>query len=607
MRIAINADRFKVDVVEIIPIAFRNREHVDCIMFLRKLHRRTSAGKHLQYWALVESYRTERGPRQRVVAHLADIEETERLGFKDAAQGHHPHQQSLFEDTSPSWIEVNVNGVRVERTRRFGDVWLALEVMNKLGLMEFFRGVLSSPRAKIPWENIASILVVARFCDARSELSIAEQYYRSSALPDLLGVAEEDVYDNRLYRALDVLVSKKDALQHYLKERFGELFDIDYDILLYDVTSTYFEGEAKKNPEAKRGYSRDGRSDCKQVTIGLVVAKEGIPLGYEVFEGNRHDSKTVETIVEKMESLYGKSDRVWVMDRGMISKEAHALLQSSGRRYIVGTPKSQLKKFEQHLLDKQWEQVHEGLEVKRCPSPEGEDEVFILCRSTARKEKERAMHDLFRTRIEEGLKKIKVQCDKRRVKDLNKIERRIERLLGSNSRSASMFEITTAMEGERVKVEWKMKKQATEWAQLSEGYYLLRSNIKDWTGEQLWKAYIQLTEAEAAFRIHKDDLQLRPIWHQKKERVHAHILVCFLTYVLWKCFAQMCKHAGLGTEPRKVIEEIKQLTLMDVILPTKNGIDLRLRCVSKPERSLEILLAKLKLNPPARLRQKSIL
>lgn len=212
------------------------------------------------------------------------------MGLQDAAGGHHPHQQSWFEEITPSWVEVNVKGVHVERTRRFGDVWLALEVMKRLGLMEFFRSVLPSPRAKIRWADLASILVVARFCDARSELSIADQFYRSSALSDLLGVSEEDVYDNRLYRALDVLVPKKDALQHYLKERFGELFDIHYDILLYDVTSTYFEGGAKRNPQAKRGYSRDGRSDCKQITIGLVVTTEGIPLGYEVFEGNRHDS-----------------------------------------------------------------------------------------------------------------------------------------------------------------------------------------------------------------------------------------------------------------------------------------------------------------------------
>lgn len=576
-------------------------------MFLRKIPYRKQEGTTSWYWQLVESYRTERGPRHRVVAHLGEIEEEYRLGVKEVAEGRQPHQTSLFEQTQPAWVEVNINGVRVERTRRFGDVWLALELMKKLGLTEFFHSVLPSPRAKIPWADLATILVVSRFCDERSELSIAEHFYQSSSLPDLLGIPEEDVYDNRLYRALDVMVTKKDELQQYLKNRLGELFDIQYDILLYDVTSTYFEGEAKRNPMAKRGYSRDSRPDCKQVTIGLVVTKEGIPLGYEVFEGNRHDSKTVETIVEKMESLYGKSNRIWVMDRGMVSRGNDKLLQSSGRRYIIGTPKNQLKKFEQHLLDKQWSQVHQGLEVKLCPSPEGNDEVFILCRSTARQEKEKAMHDRFRLRIEEGLQKLKQQSEKGRLKDQSKVERRIGKLLGQNTRASAMFDITVTMKKGKVQVAWSMKKQATEWAELSEGCYLLRTNIKDWTGEELWKTYIQLTEAEAAFRIHKDDLELRPIWHQKEERVKAHILVCFLTYVLWKSFAQMCKNAGLGTEPRKVIEEIKQLTMMDIVLPTRKNVDIRLRCVSKPEKPLQFLLQKLKLNPPQRLQKSTIL
>jgi transposase len=589
--------------VETIAIDFAFSEVVDCIMYLRKFHRKTSAGTNLEYWALVESYQTERGPRQRVVAHLGDVDEEVRLGVKSVVEGCRTNQQSLFTDTTPSWVEVDINRVYTEHKRAFGAVWLALEVMKKLGLPEFFRSVMPSPRAKIPWGDMASILVIARFCGARSELSIAEDFYSASALSHLLGIADADIYDNRLYRALDELLPQKDALQKKLKERLGELFDIHFDILLYDVTSTYFEGEAKGNPDAMRGYSRDGRSDCKQVTIGLVVTTEGIPLGYEVFEGNRHDSKTVETIIEKMELLYGKSDRVWVMDRGMVSKANHSLLQASGRRYIVGTPKSQLRAFEQHLLDKEWEQVHEGLEVKRCASPDGTNEVYILCRSAARAEKEYAMHERFRIRIEEGLQKIQQSCQKGRVKDINKIERRIGRLLGSNSRASSMFDITVSEKDERVFVTWKMKKTATEWASLSEGCYLLRSNIQDWTGEQLWKAYIQLTDAEAAFRIQKDDLQLRPIWHQKKGRVEAHILVCFLSYIVWKCFAQMCKHAGLGTEPRKVINEIKQLTLMDVVLPTKSGVDIRLQCISKPESSLAILLHKLKLYPPERLQK----
>ncbi|MCL5267497.1 MAG: IS1634 family transposase, partial [Bacteroidetes bacterium] len=346
-------------------------------------------------------------------------------------------------------------------------------------------------------------------------------------LSDLLGIAEDDIYENRLYRALDELVVHKDDVQRYLKERLGELFEIKYDILLYDVTSTYFEGEAEANPQARRGYSRNSRPDCKsafrrdlvedgQVCIGLVVTREGIPLGYEVFEGNKHDSKTVDTIVKKPEALYGKSDRVWIMDRGMVSPDNLKLVGAEGRRYIIGTPKSQLWKFEQHFVDKEWQKVHEGLEVKLCPSPEGAEEIFILCRSAARKKKEEAMHNRFADQIREGLERVKKNCESRHVKTVNVAERRIGRLLQKNQRASSLFDINVKDHDGRVSIDWSVHDNETEWARISEGHYLLRTNIKNWTAEDLWKAYIQLTEAEESFRIQKHDLQLRPIWHQKE-------------------------------------------------------------------------------------------
>jgi transposase len=419
-----------------------------------------------------------------------------------------------------------------------------------------------------------------------------------------MGISDEDIYDNRLYRALDKLLEHKDDIQKHLKERLGELFHISYDILLYDVTSTYFEGQLSGNPQAKHGYSRDSRPDCKQVCIGLVVTKEGIPLGYELFEGNRHDSKTVETIIEKMESLYGKSDRIWIMDRGMASAENLELLEEQGRRYIIGTGKSQLKRFEQHLLTQDWKQVHEGLEVKACPSPDGGKETFILCRSEARRDKEQAIHNRFVERLEKGLHKVKRSCTSGRIKDREVAGRRIGRLLERYNRASPLFDIDVKELDGKLDLSWTIHDTYSDWARLSEGYYLLRTNIKDWTPEDLWKAYIQLTEAEAAFRIHKQDLKLRPIWHQREDRVQAHILVCFLAYVLWKCLAQMCKQAGLGNEPRTVLLEIKNLTLIDVVLQTRTGTEIRLRCVSKPEQHLAILLQKLNLRPPPRLDMK---
>ena len=575
-------------------------------MFLRRKCRHKD-GKAYYSWALVESVRTERGHRQRVVSYLGDMDEAGRVGIHRAVEGETSAvQETLFDRTAPEWVEVNVRKVRTERIRRFGDVWLALELIKKLGLDDLLECLSLQTHPKVSWAMLANVLIISRFCEPSSELHIAEEFYRKSALSDLLGIPDEDIYDNRLYRALDKLLEHKDALQRHLKERLGDLFDIKYDILLYDVTSSYFEGEVSKNPQAQRGYSRDSRPDCKQVCIGLVVAKEGIPLGYEVFEGNRHDSTTVETIIEKMESLYGKSDRVWIMDRGMAGPENLELLQEEGRRYIIGTHKKQLKKFEQQLLAQDWKQVYEGLEVKVCPSPPGgnEHEIFILCRSAARQLKDRAIHDRFIQRLEKGLQKVKKSCDCGRVKKATVVERRIGRLLERYNRASQLFNINVKERDGKIDLTWAMDHTYAEWARLSEGCYLLRTNIQDWTPEDLWKAYIQLTDAEAAFRIHKQDLKLRPIWHQREDRVQAHILVCFLAYVLWKCLAQLCKQAGLGSEPRKILEEIKNLTLVDVVLMARTGTEIRLRCVSKPEQELAILLQKLKLKPPERLEMK---
>jgi len=571
-------------------------------MYIRKITRKKD-GKTHAYWALVESRRTERGPRQHVVAYLGEMDATGRLGLQKVAEGRSDHQANLYENLEPEWVEVNVRGVRTERVRDFGDIWLAIQLLKRLGLMEFFHQVMPAGREKSPWADLACVLTIARFCNPRSELYIAEHFYGHTALADLIGIPNDKVYDNRLYRALDKLLPHKEALEKHLKQRFGELFDIEYDLLLYDVTSTYFEGEAANNSQAKRGYSRDQRPDCKQVCIALVVTKEGIPLGYEVFGGNRHDSTTVQEIVEKMEERYGAADRIWVMDRGMVSDANIEFLKQNGRRYIIGTPKSLLKKFERELLSGDWEKINEGLQVKKCASPDGTEETFILCRSAARKEKEQAMIERFTGRIEKELEKIQTSCQKGRLKNPTVAERRIGRLLERNSRAARLFDIEVVknqIDG-RLSILWRKVTDRQSWQQLTQGCYILRSNIADWSAEELWNAYIHLTDVEAAFRIQKNDLVLRPIWHQKEKRVQAHILVCFLAYVLWKCLSQMCKNSGLGDEPRKVIDEIKRIKLTDVILPTKKGVEIKLPCISKPNEHQRILLQHLGLNLPARL------
>jgi transposase len=562
-------------------------------------------GKTHHYWALVESYRTERGPRQRVVAWLGEMDEAGRLGVERVAEGTPGFQQNLFEKTEPEWVEIDVNRVRVEHVVDFGGPWLGLELMHCLGLDQFFLEHVLGGREEIPWAIMTEVLVLCRLCHPSSELHIAEHFFEQTALADLLGIPSEKINEDRLYRALDQVLPYKEALERHLKERAGSLFKLEYDLFLYDVTSTYFEGEARINPLAQRGYSRDHRGDCKQICIGLVVSREGFPLGYELFAGNRTDVTTVEEIIELMEGRYGKANRIWVMDRGMVSEENMGLLTKEDRRYILGTQRGQLKKYEGELLKTDWQEVQSGLEVKRVDSPDGK-EVFILCRSRDRAEKEKAIRDRFEQRIEEALIRMAKSCEKRRYQ-VNVIERRMGRLLERNSRAAGLFDVRVEKgETGEAKIIWAKREQWRQWSRLSEGCYMLRSNIGDWTPEELWRAYIQLTEAEEAFRIHKSDLSIRPIWHQKEERVRAHILVCFLAYVLWKTLGRLCHQAGLGDEPRKVFQELSQIKLTDVILPTRNGKEIKLRCVETPSRHQMILLQRLKLNLPRRFIKRNL-
>lgn len=610
-------------------------------MFIRQYFKREQ-GRRTAYWALVESYRSARGPRQRVVAWLGKLDEAGRLGVQHAADiaAKSPEletrtegfalserlqplgrQQEFEFDESPSgpeprWVEINAAGIRVENLRQFGGPWLALQLIRTLQLDAFLERTIPQGKEQIGWDVSSLILIIARLLEPSSELHTAEQWYPKTALPDLLGVPEESVDDNRLYRTLDALLPHKLALEVHLKERLGTLFELEYDLLLYDITSTFFEGQANF-PLAQRGYSRDQRSDCKQVCIGLVVSRCGMPLGYEVFAGNTADVTTVEHIVETMERRYGKSQRIWVMDRGMVSEDNIEFLREGGRRYIVGTPKTMLKKFEHEILKTDWTQIRDGLEVKIVPWPQGDrdedaestdtsPETFILCRSRDRSDKEEGITRRFEQKIEAALIRMTARCEKQH-RDPQRVEREIGRLLGNNSRAARLFNVkVTSTKDGAARIEWSKIAANRDWATISAGCYLLRTNVTDWSDEELWKAYIQLTEAEAAFRIHKSDLSIRPIWHQKEERMLAHILVCFLGYVLWKTLAQFCQSAGLGSEPRRVLSEIGEIRSMDVVLPTRSGTEIRTRCISKPTEHQQILLEKLRLKLPSKIIQKKL-
>jgi transposase len=579
-------------------------------MYLRR-HDKKVAGEEYEYWSLVESVRTARGPRQRIVAtigKLPGLDREERIGWDEIGRilsGKPRLEPGLFEkaEEPPSWATVNVGGVSVERLRHFGDVYLGLLLWNRLGLADFCKEKMSAGREEIPWPIMAVLLVLARFCAPSSELQIAESWYAKTALDDLLGIPTDKINDDRLYRALDALLPHKDELCRHLQKRYGELFGTSFDFLFYDITSTYFEGSAKGNPQAKRGYSRDGRPDCPQVCIGLVTTKEGLPLAYEIFDGNRADVTTTQDMVEIMEKKYGKAGRIWVMDRGMVSEDNLKYLRSNCARYLVGTPKSMLKKFEQQLLDQSWEEVQPGVDVKLCRSPEGAEETFILCRSLGRKEKENAILNRFVTRLEASLASLVEQAQKGRLRDRQKVERRIGRLLEQNSRAASLFTVDVTASSEekdqRLSISVKKNEQRYQQALDSGGSYILRTNWTESDPKTLWNTYIQLTEVEDSFRTEKHDLGMRPIFHRKQDRTKAHILVCFLALTLWRILQQWMKASGLGTAPRKLLEELRELKSLDVLLPTREKT-IRLRLVATPEKQLKVLLQRMKIPLPNR-------
>jgi transposase len=577
-------------------------------MYLRR-HGKNVEGEKYGYWSLVESIRTARGPRQRIVAtigKLPGLDKEERIGWEEISRiltGKPRHQDSLLEKSEepPLWAKVDINRVSVERLRNFGDIYLALMLWQQLGFTAFCQEHMPEGRETIPWSVMACILTIARFCSPSSELQIAESWYGKTALDDLLGVTAERVNDDRLYRALDALLPHKDALCRHLQDRYGELFGETFDFLFYDITSTYFEGTALGNTQAKRGYSRDSRPDCPQVCVGLVTSREGLPLAFEIFDGNRADVTTTEDMVLAMESKYGKANRIWVMDRGMVSEENIEFMKKREARYLVGTPKSMLRKFEQELLTKGWEEVHPGVEVKICACPEGGEETFVLCRSEGRKDKETAILNRFLDRLQAGLGKLKEQAEKGRLKDRQQAERRIGRLLERNSRAASLFTITVTETGSekerRLIVDIKKSEDRHQWTLQSGGSYILRTNWTEADPKTIWKKYIQLTEVEDAFRTEKHDFGIRPIYHQKKDRTQAHILVCFLALSMWRTLQQWMKVSGLGTAPRKFIEEMREVKSLDVLLPARDKT-IRLRVVSTPSKELKVLLQRMKILLP---------
>lgn len=577
-------------------------------MYLRR-NRRKIRGADYEYWSLVESIRTARGPRQRIVAtigKLPGLDEEEKVGWEAIRQdldGKGILRGTLFEKEPevPQWARIEVRGVQVERIRQFGDVYVGLLLWNKLRLGEIFTSLEGRGREDVDWATMYCISTIARFCSPSSELAISESWYEKSVLEDLTGVSVDTVNETRLYRTLDHILPRKDEVCKHLQERYRDWFGTDFEFLIYDVTSTYFEGQAKKNPQAKRGYSRDHRPDCLQVCIGLVVTIEGLPIGYEVFSGNRADVTTLEEMVEMMEAKYGKANRIWVFDRGIVSEENLEYLRRKGTQYIVGTPKSMLKHFEAELSEMSWEEVEPGVEVKLVRGSEFEEETFILCRSEDREAKERAILERQMKRLEEELKKIQVSIRKGWLRDASRCERRVGRWMGRYARAEKIFDVSLKYDGDvLVDLKIRRKKGNMQWAEKAYGHYLLRTNVREKDPKKLWKLYMQLNQAESAFRTKKTDVGLRPIFHQKQHRVQAHIFICFLSLAMWKCLELWMESKGLGRSPKKLLQELKEIRSMDVILPVKDRSSLRLRVVARPDEHVQVLLQRMGIKLPNR-------
>ena len=503
-------------------------------------------------------------------------------------------------EDDPNVARVLLNKVRLERSRQFGNCYVGLELWKRLELDQFYEELIDEEPADVAWSRIAALLAINRLCEPSSELAVEERWYPATALDDLLGIAEGKVNDTRLYRCLDHLIPHKTKLERHLRQRYGELFAATFDVLLYDLTSSYVEGEAEENPMMRRGYSRDHRGDCKQVVIALIVNEDGFPLSYETFDGNRADVTTLETVIRMVERKYGKARRVWIFDRGIISEDNLQALRKRDGQYLVGTPRAKLKQFEKQLLEGEWEKIRPDVEVQRVATPTG-DETYILCRSTARKEKETAMRNRVSTSMEKALSKLEKRIASGKLKDRSKIERMLGKIQARHPSVNDLYKVAVQEKQDGLHLEWKLIEERRAWRDAREGAYLLRTNLKEERSEELWRKYIQLTEAEAAFRALKSELAIRPIFHQKEHRVKAHILVAFLGYALWVTFKHLLKRKKSNLSPARALALLSTLHSADIILPTTDGREIRLRRITTPNPEQQLLLDQLGITLPERL------
>lgn len=599
-------------------------------MFLRP-YKRVKDGKEHTYYALVESARTPDGPRQRTVAYLGELNHDQERRWQrtvvfynrqgDAQQLRlFPDDEDITLPDDPDIVRIRLTQVGWTNPRHFGDVWLAWQLWRLLHLDEIVQRHVPANKQSCRPTDMVAIEVINRLCGPCSEFALAEHWYAATGLEDLLGVADAEVTKDRLYRTLDGLRAAQRAIEDDLQKQLRTLFDLDYDLLLYDLTSTYFEGLAEDNDLAARGYSRDHRRDCKQVILALVVTREGFPLAHFTLKGNTQDLATVERVVTEVEQRFGKVQRVWVMDRGMISVETLRFLKRSGRQFLLALRRSALTKFAGPLRTRTgWQRLpeHEEVEVKLMRRGR---QHYLLARSRPRRQKERAIRRRQRRGLRDALRKLHSRVAKGSLKKRDKILECVGRLYERYPKARTFVTVVVAKKGQHA-VTWTWDVPRYRAALAADGAYVLQSNRGGWSSQQFWETYMQLALAEKAFRVLKSELRLRPVWHQYSGRVQAHVFVCVLAYALWKTLDHLAKQAGLMTlirkpperrygqavpkprpmTPEAILRELARIKIGDIILETADGRQLLLRRVARPDAEQKRILAALKLELPERL------
>src|SRR5947207_688104 len=576
-------------------------------MFLRSTNRKKD-GKDHRYFSIVENRRLPGGKSvQRTVLYLGEINDQQQAAWRkrlevfDESERRYttmslfPEDREIPADALDS-VQVRLSGLELRRPRMFGNCWLACQLWHQLGLDEFWQGRFPQGREGVSWEKVLRLLVVNRLVDPGSEFRVHRQWFVDSAMDELLetdfAVADKD----RLYRCLDRVLAHKQELFVWLKQKWAELFGADFEVLLYDLTSTYFEGEMEQNPKARRGYSRDGRPDCLQLVIALVVTPDGFPLAYEVMNGNTADSSTLRGFLTKIETTYGKARRVWVMDRGIPSEAILKEMREPEREtfYLVGTPKGRIAQHEKKWLDLPWQKVRDSVEVKLY---EHEGELYVLAKSGGRQAKENAMR---RKRLARLLRKLRAMR-----KSLPKRDQLLLRIGAAKKEAGRAFgfvKIRLPQKDEAVTRDtfsFQVDKTKLNAAQQRDGHYLLRSNLTSEDPAVLWTRYIQLTQIESVFRSLKSELGIRPIYHQLEHRADAHVLIAFLAYCLQVTLKNRLQIHAPGLSPTAVLEKLATIQMIDVWIPTQDQRWLILPRYTQPSSELQVLLEKLHMALPA--------